>query len=243
MDSGATMDAVASDSSAATDQTAHKCSLDVTIVAVIGAGAYGAGFAQRLATSGVNVVAGSRNLSSAGANAHPWAAGTCDVVPVDEAASQANVVVLAIPHDAYAGFVSDHSATLLSGSEKVLVDVCNPVRPGFPSCARAIFARARGDTDTVLSGRESSAQRLQTALGSLSGGKSGSSGLATCCVVNAFNSVSAFELDSQYARSPRPVVARTPHVKQFLCVWDTCSRLSLLLFLYLLSITRARGRM
>jgi hypothetical protein len=38
-------------------------------------------------------------------------------------------------------------------------------------------------------------------------------------------------------------VARTPHVKHFLCARDACSRLSLLLFLYLLSVTRVRCRM
>jgi 8-hydroxy-5-deazaflavin:NADPH oxidoreductase len=205
-DSGATMEVGASDSSTATDQAVQKSALDATTVAVIGTGAYGTSFAQRLARSGVNVVAGSRNPSAAGANAHPWATETWDVASVDAAVSQATVVVLAIPHDAYAGFVSDHSAALLSGPEKILVDVCNPVTPGFASCARAVFARARGDKDTVLSGRESSAQRLQAALGSLGGGKSGPSGLATCHVVKAFNTVSAFELDSQYARSPPPVV-------------------------------------
>jgi metalloreductase STEAP4 len=156
------------------------------------------------------VVVGSRNPAKSADDPGPWSIKTWEVVSHEQAVRQAGVVVLAIPHDKYGEFITANSNVLFAGSEKIVVDVSNPVTPGFSSCARAIFAKARGSQDDLECGTESSALRTQRALDSIADGKDRTAAHGGAChVVKAFNSVSAYELDNQAARSPPPVVTVT----------------------------------
>jgi metalloreductase STEAP4 len=156
------------------------------------------------------VVVGSRNPAKSADDPGPWAIKTWEVVSHEQAVLQAGIIVLAIPHDKYGEFITANSNALFAGSGKIIVDVSNPVTPGFSSCARAILAKTRGSNDYLECGSESSALRTQRAVDNALDGKAGTAVYGGAChVVKAFNSVSAYELDNQAARSPPPVVTVT----------------------------------
>jgi 8-hydroxy-5-deazaflavin:NADPH oxidoreductase len=159
-----------------------------------GRGKCGHAFASRLASCNVPAVIGVRDPDAAHAET-PWSA-PAHILSVGDAVAAARVLVLAIPHAAHAEFVGAHAHAL---REKVLVDVANPVTPGMTSCLRTIAAKVRGGGVADVTGGESSAQRLQTALVKHR--------VAGCAIVKAFNSVSAYELESPAARLPPPIVA------------------------------------
>jgi predicted dinucleotide-binding enzyme/DMSO/TMAO reductase YedYZ heme-binding membrane subunit len=158
-----------------------------------GNGNYGRAFARKVEKSAVPVAIGSRNPHAAVGD-DAWGQ-VCEVMSVSDALSQADIVMLAIPHDAYADFAAKHAAEL---GGKTLVDVSNPVTPGLSSCIRSIYGKMQGRGVEVVTGTESSAQRLSAALAQ--------AGAKGCNVVKAFNNIAAYELDNGGARNPPPVV-------------------------------------
>lgn len=136
-----------------------KDKMIITVAVLGGTGKEGSGLALRWANAGYKVIIGSRSAERAAAAAEElnallggdFISGTSN----DDAAAQANLVVLTVPYDA-------HRATLESVREqvagKILVDVTVPLRPpkirqvhvpeGLAACleAQAIL----GDTVQVV---------------------------------------------------------------------------------------------
>lgn len=163
------------------------------------------------------MVVGSRRHRTA-RRAPAWASPAPVVCP-HKALAAADVVVLAIPAAAHAGWVAEY-APLLGG--KVLVDVANPITPSVGAAAAALVspltaalgrcvpsrrwrpagaaaaaaASGRGVADEV--GAFSSAERLVAAVAA--------AGIPRCHVVKAFNNVPAYALDEPAARQPPPLV-------------------------------------
>lgn len=106
------------------------------------------------------------------------------------------LVVLAIPHTAFAAFVAEHAATLAG---KVLVDVANPVAPSFRTTIGGLMAKAKGRGDGADGTKvESTAEQLAVVVASQTS--------PTTTVVKAFNNVSAYSLEMGTAQVPPPIV-------------------------------------
>lgn len=109
-------------------------------IAIIGAGKMGSAFAQALAGTEAEVLLGVRAAAKASALASETGA---TVLTPNEAAAQADVVILALFYSAAQEFLAQ--AGDLTG--KVLVDISNPITPDF--------------TDLVVGHTSSAAEELQ----------------------------------------------------------------------------------
>lgn len=109
-------------------------------ISIIGAGNMGGAFARALAGTEAEVLLGVRTAANAAALASETGA---TVLPPNEAAEQADVVILALFYSAAQEFLSQ--AGDLTG--KVLVDISNPITPDF--------------TDLVVGHTSSAAEELQ----------------------------------------------------------------------------------
>lgn len=139
------------------------------------------------------------------------------VCPHKALAVAADVVVLAIPAAAHAGWVAEF-ALLLRG--KVLVDVANPVTPSVGAALAALVARLTHALGRCVPWRRRPASAAEAASGwgvaddahTLSSAERLLAAVAAadiphCHVVKAFNNVPAYALDEPAARQPPPVVA------------------------------------
>jgi predicted dinucleotide-binding enzyme/DMSO/TMAO reductase YedYZ heme-binding membrane subunit len=158
-----------------------------------GTGNYARAISKRLACSGITVVIGSRDPAKAvGSNA--WSS-PFEHVSHTDAIRNAEIVILAIPYNAYESFVTENAFGLQG---KTLVDVTNPVTPGLHSCMHSIIGRSCGGGADRITGDVSSAQNIQAKLFSL--------GAKDVHVVKAFNATSAYELGNMAARLAPPIV-------------------------------------
>jgi predicted dinucleotide-binding enzyme/DMSO/TMAO reductase YedYZ heme-binding membrane subunit len=158
-----------------------------------GNGNYARAFSKKLVNAGIHVIIGSRDPSNA-AGPNAWNT-SCEILSHADAIRNADIVILAIPHEAYENFVTENAFGLQG---KVIVDVSNPVTPSLSSCVRSIIGRSCGGGADSVTGSVSSAQKVQTALSSL--------GAKDVHVVKAFNTTSAYELENVAARLPPPIV-------------------------------------
>lgn len=188
---------------------------------------YGRSFARNAASCGIPVVVGSRRHRSA-RRAPAWASPAPIVCP-HKALAAADVVVLAIPAAAHAGWVAEYAA-LLGG--KVLVDVANPVTPSVGAAAAALVSPLTGALGRCVPlGRRQRQGAAGAAPAPVAGGAAAgasgrglaagagvvssterlvaavaAAGIPRCEVVKAFNNVPAFALDEPAARQPPPLV-------------------------------------
>jgi 8-hydroxy-5-deazaflavin:NADPH oxidoreductase len=101
-------------------------------IAVIGTGHIGSAVGEKLAAAGHEVAYGARSVGDSGPDGKP-------IQAVADAASAADVVVLAIPGGAVAGVVAELGATL---NDKVVVDAANNMRQQPVYSRDAIMAAA-----------------------------------------------------------------------------------------------------
>ncbi len=94
-------------------------------IAIIGLGNIGSRLATNLTTGGESVIVAERNLPKAKALAGKLG-GKATAMSVDDALSNADVIILAIYFDAIKEFVAAHRSTLLG---KIVVDPSNPLAP------------------------------------------------------------------------------------------------------------------
>src|SRR5256886_3065259 len=100
-------------------------------IAIIGAGNVGGALAKRFSRAGHNVVIADRDPEEAGQLASQvGGTGTADL---GQAASQADVIVLAVPFAASAEQVCKAIAGQVTG--KIVIDATNPVKPDFSGLA------------------------------------------------------------------------------------------------------------
>jgi predicted dinucleotide-binding enzyme len=93
--------------------------------AIIGLGNIGYRIAANLTKGGEHVIVSERNLEKAKQSAAKLG-GNAEVLPIEEAAQKADVIILAIMFDAIKEFVQTHHAALAG---KIVVDPSNPVAP------------------------------------------------------------------------------------------------------------------
>ena len=93
--------------------------------AVIGLGNIGSRVAKNLAAGGQSIIISERNLAKAQQLAGQLG-GEAEVMPIDDAAKKADVIVLAISFDAIKEFIATHHGAVAG---KVVVDPSNPIAP------------------------------------------------------------------------------------------------------------------
>ena len=93
--------------------------------AIIGLGKIGSRVAENLAAGGQSIIISERNLAKAQQLAGQLG-GKAEVMPIDDAAKKADVIVLAISFDAIKEFIPTHHGAVAG---KIVVDPSNPIAP------------------------------------------------------------------------------------------------------------------